>query len=339
MANITLPTTLPADVERVVPTDSVDGFILHGRTTDLVGSNATVVNNEYILILNSGPDEIYVHRLDGTKFHNKGISLPSANSFGRGIAYVPGTDYILTSDASGDKIFCYSLAGILNKEVIRYTDIEFDLDAANNTPSGLVTDGESIWVGDNTDTLIYAYDFDGTYRSAGNINLVSANGIIGDMEIIGANIAVLDTTDDAIYIYAIDDGSSPSGSPYSLASANTNPQFITATDDLVLVGDSVDFLMYGYNKTTFAAIANSNVPLGLDKRVAIAVYATTAGTAALRTIEGGELSKITPVPATTYVPIACTAWRSTSNTFTGTPEFYVAFAGGQGIYNDAARRG
>ena len=79
----------------------------------------------------------------------------------------------------------------------------FDLTAANNTPTGVTTDGSSFWVVDKNDLKVYKYGPGGDPISTGDFNLVVGNGFAEGITTDGSRFWVTDTNYKRVYQYSL----------------------------------------------------------------------------------------------------------------------------------------
>ena len=115
------------------------------------------------------------------------------------------------------------------------------LHSDNATPSGIWSDGTTMWVLDWDDDKAYAYTLaTGSRVSSKEFALLSANshprGIWSD----GTTMWVADSDDDRVYAYR------DTSKAFSLASANTNPTGIWSDGTTMWVADLDDNKVYAY---------------------------------------------------------------------------------------------
>ena len=127
----------------------------------------------------------------------------------------------------------------------------------SSAPLGLWSDGTTMWVSDNGDDKIYAYnlatkardsskDFD-TLSAAGN---TAPRGIWSD----GTTMWVADETDDKLYAYNLATKARDSSKDFDTlnAAGNTNPLGLWSDGTTVWVSDNGDRKIYAYNLATKA---------------------------------------------------------------------------------------
>ena len=148
----------------------------------------------------------------------------------------------------------------------------------NGDPAGIWSDGTTMWVADNRDDKIYAYnlstkardsgkDFN-TLKAAGN---VSPNGIWSD----GTTMWIDDATDDKIFAYNLSTKARDSGKDFDTLSAagNRDPRGIWSDGTTMWVADNLDDKIYAYTLSTKArdsgkdfdtlSAAGNNSPQGI----------------------------------------------------------------------------
>ena len=149
----------------------------------------------------------------------------------------------------------------------RLTEVEYDdtkditLAPANTNPTGIWSDGTTIWVADSAGKLFaytlatQAYDMDK------DITLDSANadptGIWSD----GETIWVADATEGKLFAYTLD-GARVSGSDIPLDPANTAPTGIWSDGVTIWVADSADAMAYAYSLADRSSDSTKDIDLG-----------------------------------------------------------------------------
>ena len=133
-------------------------------------------------------------------------------------------------------------------------------DAGNRDPSGIWSDGTTIWVADTDDDKLYAYslpggdrdttkDFD-TLSTAGNQH---PRGIWSD----GETMWVADTDDDKLYAYQMSDRSRISAKDFNTLSTagNRDPRGLWSNGQIMWVADSRDNKLYAYRMSDRSRIS------------------------------------------------------------------------------------
>ena len=134
-------------------------FALHSDNSDPRGmwSDGTT-----LWVADETDRKFYAYTLEGgSRDTTKEFNLDSDNSRAEGV-WSNGTT-IWVSDPGDDKLYAYTLEG-----GSRDTAKEFDLvdgtpfsTNSNSNPSGIGSDGTTIWVADNNDDKFYAYTLEG----------------------------------------------------------------------------------------------------------------------------------------------------------------------------------
>jgi len=154
------------------------------------------------------------------------------------VAYV-GTEYdytVVGRDFDGDSL---TFSGTLEHHY-DYGDYPapevMELAAANADPTGITTDGGSIWVTNDADDKVYVYDTSGTPTGSWTLDgTANDNDDPAGITVQGDDLWVLDDDDDRIYKY-VDGATRTSGdyapdSSFALHENNTNPLGL-ATDGM-----------------------------------------------------------------------------------------------------------
>ena len=148
------------------------------------------------------------------------------------------------------------------------------LDCDNLAPSGLWSDGETMWVSDFIDDKLYAYrvaagagyDAGVTYDPAKDIVLHSDNDYVIDMWSDGTTMWVLDRADNKVYAYMLSGAGAErdSAKDFVLVSNNDRPRSIWSHGTTVWVADDADDKVYAYTLTGSGARRDSGKDFGLD---------------------------------------------------------------------------
>ena len=136
-------------------------------------------------------------------------------------------------------------------------DFDTLIAAGNEAPTGIWSDGTTVWVADHTDRKIYAYnlstkaresekDFD-TLHDAGNDH---HSGIWSN----GSTMWVTDLTDDKIYAYSMSTKARDSSKDFDTlaAAGNDEPTGIWSDGTTMWVADAGDDKIYAYSRSTKA---------------------------------------------------------------------------------------
>ena len=179
----------------------------------------------------------------------------------------------IAGDSPGDrqKIYAYNV-----ETTLRYPAKDFNnlSDVGNDKPRGIWSDGETMWVVDQTDNKFYAYhaflspttrndkqDFD-TLRAAENN---TPKGIWSD----GQTLWVADGDDDKLYAYNLATKARDSDKEIGLAESltdlqnedNSDPSGIWSDRTTIWVADDVDDKLYAYNLATKARDSDKEIDL------------------------------------------------------------------------------
>ena len=129
----------------------------------------------------------------------------------------------------------------------RATSKEFNLHTDNRDPSGIWSNGTTIWVADTADDKLYAYALDGGARQTSKeFNLHTDNdtpwGIWSD----GTTIWVSDSSGAKLYAYALNGGARQTTQEFDLHSGNDRPTGIWSNGTTIWVTDYTDNKLYAY---------------------------------------------------------------------------------------------
>ena len=163
-------------------------------------------------------------------------------------------------DSRDDKIYAYNLS---TKIYDANKDFNTLHAAGNNTPSGLWSDGTTMWVSDTRDGKIYAYnlltkirdankDFN-TLHDAGNTD---PDGLWSD----GTTMWVADAIDGKIYAYNLSTKIRDANKDFNTlhAAGNTTPNGLWSDGTTMWVSDSREDKIYAYNLSTKIRDANKD---------------------------------------------------------------------------------
>lgn len=190
-----------------------------GAASNLAGDRVWVVDAN---------KKVYVYSSSGSVLGSWSLGSLSKTTNLQGIA-TNGTD-IWIVDASADRVYRYAgaasrLAGSQNAAS------SFALSANNKNPTDLVTDGQSLWiVNDSTSDRVFKYSVAGTQLGNWSISTpgaTSPTGITIDPANV-SNIWIVDNGTDRIYQYnqatSAISGSRSADASFALHASNTNPQ-------------------------------------------------------------------------------------------------------------------
>ena len=185
--------------------------------------------------------------------------LDSDNSSPGGI-WSDGTTMWVTDSDENNKLYAYALAdGTRQDGTGSTTNREFALHADNGYPTGIWSDGTTMWVTDGSDYKLYAYALaDGTRQdgtdgtTSKEFALHSDNGNPLGIWSNGSTIWVADYGDDKLYAYALADGTRQDGTggttskEFALHADNGIPTGIWSDGATIWVADSDDVKLYAY---------------------------------------------------------------------------------------------
>jgi hypothetical protein len=143
-----------------------------------------------------------------------------------------GTDVWIV-DAKSDKVYKYAGAAATMPSGTRTASSSFSLNSSNTSPKDIVTDGNSLWViNDSTTDMVFKYTVAGSLVSSWTISSGggSPTGITLDPASV-SNLWIVDNGTDRVYQYngatTFANGSSHAADvTFALAADNTNPQGI-----------------------------------------------------------------------------------------------------------------
>ena len=121
--------------------------------------------------------------------------------------------------------------------------------AGNNSPRGMWSDGETVWVTDYLDSKIYAYDAaDGRWRPSRDLDTLEAAGNTQPTDIWsnGETLWVADYWDARLYAYRLSDGARTADRDVALATANADPNGLWGDGETLWVVDKLDARAYAY---------------------------------------------------------------------------------------------
>ena len=134
-----------------------------------------------------------------------------------------------------------------------WRDLDGLISAGNQEPSGLWTNGTTIWVADREDDKLYAYRAtDGERDSRKDIDLHSSNTDPEGIWSNGTTMWVADSSSGFLHAYTLSDGSRDTLKRLTLPTANGHPEGIWSNGTTMWVADSNDNKIYAYNLSTKA---------------------------------------------------------------------------------------
>ena len=147
-------------------------------------------------------------------------------------------------------------------------DIEA-LDSGHDSPSGMWSDGSTLWLaenGDGADDSVYAYDLaTGERVESREFALAEGNSDARGIWSDGKTMWVLDGRADALFAYDFESGALLA--EYELDAANDDPRGIWSDGDVMYVADESDDRVYSYNMpdaidARLASLSLSGVDIG-----------------------------------------------------------------------------
>ena len=132
---------------------------------------------------------------------------------------------------------------------------DFTLDAANDYPTGIWSDGTTMWVADFEDHKLYAYRMSDRSRDSGkDFTLDADNGSPVGIWSDGTTMWASDFTDAKLYAYRMSDRSRDSGKDFNTLSAAGNlfPEGIWSDGTTMWVADTGNDTVFAYDLSTRA---------------------------------------------------------------------------------------
>ena len=230
-----------------------------------------------VWVLDNRKTLAYAYALDGGQRQdgtgdttNREFRRPGGNDNAAGV-WSDGTT-IWVADASDDKLYAYALSGGKRQDGTDGTeDLEFDLHTANGRPTGIWSDGSTMYVADASDDKVYAYALDGGARDPGaEFSLDGDNGNPVGIWSDGATMYVVDSGDYKVYAYTLDGGARDSGRDIALDSSDNRGAWGAWSDRTTIwVADTADRKLYAYalpdsGDAALSALSLSGVALEPD---------------------------------------------------------------------------
>ncbi|MDP6451774.1 MAG: hypothetical protein QF898_00570 [SAR202 cluster bacterium] len=183
-----------------------------------------------LYVLDATDATVYVYEPDGTLYDTQ--FLDNDNGDARGITTNQG---FWTTDYTDDLIYHYSEAFSPTATTTQ--------EASNQSSSGITTDGNSIWIVEDTnDRHMFEYDMSGNYIT--KVTLDNANRDSTGVTTDGTNIWTVDENDDTVYKY---DMTGTLVDSFALTAANADGFGITTDGTNIWVVDVVDAAVYKYD--------------------------------------------------------------------------------------------
>ena len=147
--------------------------------------------------------------------------------------------------------------------------------AGNTAPTGVWSNGTTLWIADSTDAKIYAYTLaDGARDSSKDITLHEDNsGPVGIWSN-GTTLWVVDWNQDKLYAYTLADDTRDSDKDITLNPLeNTSPRGIWSNDTTIWVADSGDAKLYAYDLTNGDRVTGHDISLHFSNAGAAGIWA------------------------------------------------------------------
>ena len=147
-------------------------------------------------------------------------------------------------------------------------DLDTLRSAGNTRPSGIWSDGTTMWIADSADAMLYAYTLaSGAHDSSRDITLDSNNDVLAGLWSAGTTIWVVQSflfqRDKKVFAYTLDDGSRDSSSDLRLVGGNANPYGIWSDRSTAWILDTVDDKIYAYTLANDAREQDKEIKLNL----------------------------------------------------------------------------
>ena len=142
---------------------------------------------------------------------------------------------------------------------------DFTLDAANGYPTGIWSDGTTMWVADFEDHKLYAYRMSDRSRDSGkDFTLDADNGSPVGIWSDGTTMWASDFTDGKLYAYRMSDRSRDSGKDFNtlFAAGNRFPEGIWSDGTTMWVADTGNDTVFAYDLSTKAWDFEKDITLG-----------------------------------------------------------------------------
>ncbi len=152
---------------------------------------------------------------------------------------------------------------------------DFILDAANGYPTGIWSDGTTMWVADFEDHKLYAYRMSDRSRDSGrDFTLDTANGSPVGIWSDGTTMWASDFTDAKLYAYRMSDRSRDANRDFDTLSdaGNLFPEGIWSDGTTMWVADTGNDTVFAYNAATMARDADKDFTLDLGNDFPVGIW-------------------------------------------------------------------
>ena len=264
-----------------LPTEAPGSVIVSGSTNvPTVGSPlAGAVNDPDGGV--TGVSWQWARSLNGTTFTDitgatASAYTPGAADVGRYLRVKAGyTDTHASGRTAESVTDCPAVAAPETFEVVKRS---IQLHCDNSAPSGMWSDGTTLWVSNLIGSRVYAYALTGsgvTYDSGMDIELASGNRDARDLWSDGTTMWVLDSGDDKLYAYTLGGSGATydSAKDIDLDDRNGSPRGVWSDGVTMWVSDDQDDKVYAYTLTVagadldrtrdFAPASDNRSPTGL----------------------------------------------------------------------------
>ena len=132
-------------------------------------------------------------------------------------------------------------------------DIE-SLDGDHDLPTGLWSDGQTLWIIDNAASgadSVFAYELQSGERQADReLELDPRNRFAHGLWSDGETVWIADSGQDRLFVYDLESGERNEAREFELAERNNDPRGIWSDDEVIYVLDSVKDALFVYNLET-----------------------------------------------------------------------------------------
>ena len=152
---------------------------------------------------------------------------------------------------------------------------DFTLDAANGYPTGVWSDGTTMWVADFEDHRLYAYRMSDRSRDSGkDFTLDASNGSPVGIWSDGTTMWASDFADGKLYAYRMSDRSRDSGNDFDTLSdaGNLFPEGIWSDGTTMWVADVGLGMLFAYNASTMARDADRDFTLDVANGSPVGIW-------------------------------------------------------------------
>ena len=156
---------------------------------------------------------------------------------------------------------------------------DFTLDAANGYPTGIWSDGTTMWVADFEDHKLYAYRMSDRSRDSGkDFTLDTANGSPVGIWSDGTTMWASDFAAGKLYAYRMSDRSRDADNDFDTLSdaGNLFPEGIWSDGTTMWVADTGRDMLFAYNAATMARDADKDFTLDLGNDFPVGIWSNGA---------------------------------------------------------------